>query len=87
MTAPTSLIQDGRGRGAGDQRASWGDPRAQTLPGANALRAVRAGHFVRNLWRAVKFLQSPKNDCCFDRLSKALIHPGWDLHHEQGNRG
>jgi hypothetical protein len=38
-------------RGAGDQRAGWRDPRAQVFPGANALWAIRAGCFVRNLSR------------------------------------
>jgi hypothetical protein len=51
------------------------------------LWAVRAGRSVRNLWRGVQFyqhsktwapfclMQFPKNDCCFDRLSKVLSIP------------
>jgi len=33
--------------------AQWRDPRAQVFPGADALRAVRAGSSVRNFRRAL----------------------------------
>jgi MFS family permease len=36
--------------------------------------------------RAV-FALCPKNVCCLYRLNQGPIHPGWALHHEQGNRG
>jgi hypothetical protein len=39
----TYIIEFKMATGEADQRASWGDPRAQTLPGANAVWTVRAG--------------------------------------------
>jgi hypothetical protein len=41
--------QDGRRRGAGDQRACWRDSRAEALPEAYALRAFRARRSLRNI--------------------------------------
>jgi len=52
MTAPKSSNSRRRGRGAGDQRAGWRDPRAEILSGTNAY-GCSSGHSVRNLWRAI----------------------------------
>src|SRR6516164_4927022 len=62
---------------SGHQRARWRDPRAEALPGAYALRAVRAGRSVRNLWRAYVLLKwSPhltrQNERCHENASDCL---------------